>query len=161
MKVWFSRNRLSLAAFFVTLVVLGATAGSRLQKRSRDPHFIVQAHAWLKGRLHIQSWPRGADDPARFEEVELIDGSRVWGRRITTRGTFRIAGGKEVRQAQIKRTLSTTYHVAFPPFPTVLMLPQVALLGPHASDVITTILFAALVPAFFLAFLRRLREEGL
>ena len=53
-----------IAAFLVALVVYGAVAGSRLLTQSPDPHFVAQASAWLHGRLYLDRWPAGADDPA-------------------------------------------------------------------------------------------------
>ncbi|MBI4509214.1 MAG: hypothetical protein HY698_06235 [Deltaproteobacteria bacterium] len=161
MKAWLQRNRLPAFAFALALLIFGATTGTRLRRQSSDPHFVLQAHAWLSGRLHVESWPSAADDPAKVEEVELDDGSLVRGRRIEVRRSFRLFGGQEVPVSRIKRTVRTIHHVSFPSFPAVLMLPQAAIHGPIANDVATTVILAALVPAFFLVLLGRLRQAGL
>src|SRR5262249_50700303 len=53
------------------------------------------------------------------------------------------------------------WHVVFPPFPAIVMMPIVAIGGLRTNDVIFTILLAALVPALMVGLLRRLRELGL
>jgi hypothetical protein len=161
MKAWLRRNRLPLAVFAVALGVYAAVAAGRLRRRSTDPHFGAQAAAWLEGRADIPRWPAGADDPAKVEEVVLDDGRVVQGRRLTTRGNFRIAGGDEVPLARVKETRRTIHYNSFPPFPSVLMLPQVLIHGEWANDVFTTLVLAALVPALFLVLLGRLRDAGL
>jgi hypothetical protein len=158
---WLRRNRLPLLAFAVALAVYAAVARDRLWRGSRDPHFVVQAYAWLHGRLDIDPWPPGADDPAKLEEVELDDGTLVRGRRLTSRPTFRIAGDGEIPLARIARSVRTLAYNSFPPFPSVLLLPQVLISGPRANDVAFTVVCAALIPCFFLVLLRRLRAAGL
>jgi hypothetical protein len=158
---WLQRNRLPIGAFLVALVVYGAVAADRLRRRSTDPHFVVQADAWLHGRLDIADWPAGADDPAKVDEVRLDDGSVVRGRKLTTRPTFRVAGDGEIPATRVKQTLRTLSYNSFPPFPSVLLIPQVLVHGPWANDVALTIVLAALIPAFFLVLLRRLRAAGL
>jgi hypothetical protein len=149
------------AAFVIALAVFAALAGSRLARRSSDPHFVVQAAAWLRGQVELANWPLGADDPARVEEAQLDDGRTVRGRRIASRGTFRLAGGEEVAATKVVATTRTIFYNSFPPFPSVLLLPQVAISGERANDVIFTVLAAALVPAVFLLLLARLRSAGL
>ncbi len=158
---WLSRNRAPIIAFFVALVVYGAVAGDRLRRRSTDPHFVAQANAWLHGHLEISEWPPGADDPARIEEVQLDDGTVARGRRLTSRQAFRIAGGGEVPLARIKTTLHTYSFNSFPPFPSILLIPQVLIHGQWANDVAFTVVCAAFIPAFFLVLLRRLRSANL
>lgn len=156
-----AKYRLPLFAFLLALLVFGATAGSRLARRSTDPHFSAQAAAWLQGRLDVPEWPAGADDPAKVEEVRLDDGTVVRGRRIRSRQVFRAFGGAEIPEARIVESIATRHYVSFPPFPAVLLLPQALVSGARANDVATTVFLAALVPAAFLVLLRRLREAGL
>lgn len=150
-----------MVMFLVSLGVYGATAGPRLKAQSRDPHFVVQAQAWLMGRLDIPRWPVRADDPAIVEEVELDDGNIVKGRWLRSRLSFQVAGANAIPAARIRQRRRAEYHVAFPPFPAVAFVPIVALFGADVSDVVATVLLAAMAPALLLALLRRLREEGL
>jgi hypothetical protein len=161
MKPWLTRNWLPLAAFGVALFVLCATAGERLRRGSTDPHYVAQAAAWLQGKTALDEWPPGADDPAKVEEVALDDGTLVRGRRITSRNSFRLFGGKELPLSRVKETVRTIQYVSFPPVPSLIFLPQAALHGVRANDVFTTALLAAMVPAFLLVLFRRLREEKL
>jgi hypothetical protein len=161
MKDWLRRHRAPIGVFLVALGVYAAVAGGRLRRRSPDPHFSVQAAAWLQGRLDIPRWPSGADDPAKVEEVVLDDGRVVQGRRLATRGSFRVAGDGEVPLDRVKETRRTLHYNSFPPFPSLLMIPQVLVHGEWANDVATTVVLAALVPAFFLVLLGRLRAAGL
>ena len=147
--------------FLLSLLVFGAVAGSRLRRASPDPHFAAQAAAWLHGRADIDPWPAGADDPAKVEEVRLDDGSVVRGRRLKSRPTFRVLGGTEIPTTRIAQSLGIKNYVSFPPFPSLLMLPQAAIWGARANDVVLTVVLAALVPAAFLLLLRRLRGAGL
>ncbi len=53
------------------------------------------------------------------------------------------------------------YQVSFPPFPALLMLPFVAVIGYHTPDVLLTLLFALLGPLLLLRWLDRWRQQGL
>jgi hypothetical protein len=160
-RAWLDDRRVPLAVFVLALAVLAAVAGSRLRRPSTDTHFVAQANAWLNGHVDIRKWPPAADDPAKVETVELEDGRQVRGRRLTSLSKFRIAGGEEVPLTSVRRSVSTTFYNSFPPFPSVLMLPQVAVSGTRANDVWFTIVCAAAVPAVFVLLLRRLRAAGL
>jgi hypothetical protein len=150
-----------LAVFAAAFVIYAAVAGPRLLHPSTDTHFVAQAAAWLEGHADIRRWPAGADDPAKVEEVELADGRTVRGRRIGSLDVFRIQGGEEVPLTDVRRSVRTILYNSFPPFPSVLMLPQVAISGERANDVWFTVVLAAAVPAIFLLLLRRLRGAGL
>jgi hypothetical protein len=146
--------------FLVAVGVLAMVSGKRLDRGSSDPHFIAQANAWLHGHTDIDPWPRGADDPARVEIVELADGRIVRGRHLTTRPTFYVAAEGEIPADQVVRTVETKHYNSFPPVPSLLFLPQALLHGAKGNDVGTTILFAALAPLLLLLLLRRLRDAG-
>jgi hypothetical protein len=158
---WIARNLVPVVAFVAATLVFGLVAGPRATRRSRDPHFVVQAQAWLDGRLDIERWPSGADDPAKVEEVKLKDGSVVKGRRINSRGVFRTFGGTEVAISQIAKRVRWIHYMSFPVIPSVVLLPFVLVDGGETNDVALTVIAAGLVAAFFLVLLRRLREEGL
>ena len=150
-----------LAAFLIAFAVYAAAAGTRLAAPSPDPHFVVQACSWLHGRLHLDRWPDGADDPAMVEHVVLDDGTVVRGRRLLRRATFRVTGGEEIPLSRVRESRGAEFHVAFPPFPAAIFLPIVLVFGPAASDVIATALLGALAPALLLMVLGKLRERGL
>ena len=163
-RSWPERRWAPLVLFGLGLVVFGAVAGSRLGRQSTDPHFVYQADAWLAGKLAIDPPPPKGDDWAKVETVELDDGSTVRGRRLTSKkkkGLFRTTSGEEIATKRIRRPVATTHYVSFPPFPAVLMLPQVAVAGRAANDVLPTVLVAALIlPLAFLT-LGRMRAAGL
>jgi len=152
--------RSPLAAFLAALAVYSIVAGDRLRAPSSDPHFLAQADAWLHGRLDLERWPAGADDMAVVEHVVLDDGRAVRGRRLLTRDAFHVAGGGEIPLSKVRETTGVEYHVAFPPFPSALFLPMVALFGPAANDVVATVVAAAAAPALLLLVLDRLRACG-
>ncbi len=110
------RHRLAYAALFALgLAVFAGTSAGRLAHRSTDPHFIFQAHAWLNGQLSVNPLPRGADDPARVETVELHDGRIIRGRRLATSKNFRTTQSETVPVSDIRRSVKTTHYVSFPP----------------------------------------------
>ena len=157
---WLRAYAIHLALFVVGLVVYGAVAGNRLGARSSNPHFALQADAWLRGRVTIDK-PIG-DDWAKVETVVLDDGSRVQGRELKSRKTFRILGGDEIPSSRIvHHEAEKTVYMSFPPAPAVLMLPQVLVSGRRANDVLFTVVFAAAVLPLLLATRRRLWAAGL
>jgi hypothetical protein len=148
--------RLPAILFGIGFAVFAGTAGARLTGQSADPHFVYLADAWLHGRLSITDPPpQKGDDWAVVETVRLADGREVRGRRLKTRPYFQVAGGGEIPITAVTQSLGKTHYVSFPPFPTVLLLPQAAVHGRAANDVVLTVLIAAAVlPLMFLA-LRR------
>jgi uncharacterized membrane protein YhaH (DUF805 family) len=153
-----------LALYALSLAVFAAVAGTRSCRQSSDPHFAFQADAWLHGKLAIDPPPKKGDDWAKVETVLLDDGSQVRGRRLTSKrkkGVFRTTTGEELPTKRIRRSLGSTHYVCFPPFPAVLMLPQAAVHGHRANDVVPTLLVAALVLPLAFVTLRRLRAAGL
>jgi hypothetical protein len=161
---WLERRWTPLALYLFALAALAAVAGRRIAHQSTDPHFAFQADAWLHGQVAIDPPPDKGDDWAKVETVQLDDGSEVRGRRLTSRkkkGLFRTTDGEDVPTGRIRRSLGTTYYVSFPPFPAALLLPQAALYGRRANDVLPTALFAALVLPLAFATLGRLRAAGL
>ena len=165
LRDWPERRWAPLALYAFALAVLAATAGpSRMAHQSSDPHFVFQADAWLHGQLAIDPPPQKGDDWAVVETVELDDGSQVRGRRLTSKGKkglFRTTRGDEIPSSRDRRTVASTSYVCFPPFPAVLMLPQAAVHGRRANDVVPTLLVAALVLPLGFAALGRLRAAGL
>jgi hypothetical protein len=157
---WLSRHRIPLALYLVGLLGFGAASGTRLLRQSSDPHFVLQADAWLHGALAIDPAKKRGDDWATVETVLLDDGREVRGRRLHTRRAFHIAGEGEVPLARVQRSLGKTYYVSFPPAPALLMLPLAAIWGHRANDVLPTVLVAALALPLAFLLLRRLRAAG-
>jgi hypothetical protein len=149
-----------LAVFAVGLVVYGAVAGDRLGQPSAAPHFALQADAWLDGRIAIDR-PVG-DDWVRIETVVLRDDRRVRGRRMVTRpDRFQVVGGGTIAVSEIARSEGKTAYMSFPPLPALLLVPQVAVAGRGADDVLFTVVFAAAALPLLLSTLGRLRDAGL
>lgn len=163
--------RIPLLLFVVGLIVYGAIAGERLWRPSPAPHFVLQADAWLHGRLDIAPPLRG-DDWAKVETVEVVAtaadvgspaaaGRVVRGRTLRSRLLFRTTGGELIGTERIRAHLDTTAYVSFPPAPTLLMLPSALLGGRVGNDVLPTVLVAALILPLTFLMLRRLAEAGL
>ncbi|RMH38024.1 MAG: hypothetical protein D6689_20335 [Deltaproteobacteria bacterium] len=166
------RWRIPLILFGVSLVVFGATAGRRLRRQSSDPHFVYLADAWLHGRLAIADPPPAkGDDWAKVATVRLADGRLVRGRYLRTRSAFHTVDGDEIPVSAIRPegtrdryghfAVSTEHYVSFPPFPAVLMIPQVLIHGRIANDVWPTFIVAALCAPLLFLVIRRVRDAGL
>ena len=152
--------RLYAALFLVGLVGYGLVAWDRIGRPSSDPHFVYQADAWLHGRAAIAP-PLAGDDWAQVETVALDDGTTASGRRMISRPAFRALDGRELPVTRIRQSLGKTAYVSFPPFPAAIMLPGAAIAGRAASDVLPTLLIAALILPLALVALRRLSRAGL
>jgi hypothetical protein len=152
--------RLYALLFAIGLVVYGGVAWDRLGHPSADPHFVLQADAWLHGKTTIAP-PLVGDDWAQVETVVLTDDSEARGRRLTTRPAFRTLDHRELPLTQIQRSLGKTAYMSFPPFPTVLMLPVAAIAGRAGNDTVPTLLVAAAILPLTLLVLRRLRRAKL
>jgi len=153
--------RLYAALFAIGLVGYGVVAWDRIGRPSSSPHFVYQADAWLHGRAAIVPPPPTGDDWAEIETVVLDDGTTASGRRLITRPAFHALDGRELPIARVRQSLGKTAYMSFPPFPAVLMLPGAAIAGRTASDVIPTLLVAALILPLALLVLRRLAAAGL
>ncbi len=152
--------RLYAVLFAIGLIVYGTVAWDRVGHQSPAPHFVYQADAWLHGSLAIDP-PLKGDDWAKIETVTLDDGSEVSGRRLRTRPMFKLVDGTEIAVARIRQSTSVVYHVSFPAFPALLMVPSALIGGRDANDTIPTLLIAALILPLCLLVLRRLSEAGL
>ncbi|CAN5917655.1 hypothetical protein BH11MYX3_BH11MYX3_14340 [soil metagenome] len=152
--------RLYAVLFAIGLIVYGTVAWDRVGHQSPAPHFVYQANAWLHGSLAIDP-PLKGDDWAKIETVTLDDGSVVSGRRLRTRPMFKLVDGTELPLARVRQSTSVVYHVSFPAFPALLMLPSAVIGGRDGNDTIPTLLIAALILPLCLLVLRRLSEAGL
>ena len=152
--------RLYALLFAIGLVVYGAVAWDRVGHPSADPHFVLQADAWLHGKTTIAP-PLVGDDWAQVETVALTDGTTARGRRLMTRPAFRTVDQRELPLTQIQRSLGKTAYMSFPPFPTVVMLPVAAVAGRAGNDTVPTLLIAAAILPLTLLVLRRLHAAKL
>ncbi len=157
--------------FLVGFGVLALVSGDRMGRQSSDPHFVLQADAWLHGNLHIEP-PWKGDDPAKVETVLLKDGREVRGRYLHTRvrpadsrlpmtKMFRTTTGEDIPASAVTKSLGSKNYVSFPPTPAVLMIPGVLMHGRRANDVLPTLLIAALILPLCFGALRRFSAEGL
>lgn len=187
MKGW-RRYKIELILFFLGWTVYALFAGQRLGSQSSDPHFVYQADAWLHGHLDITPPPDKGDDWAKVVSIETKDGAVHRGRylqtrtfsyadpalkgkvasprspqlsRLRTQRRFRTTRGEEFNSSTIKKNLETSTFMSFPPLPSILMLPQVALKGRFANDVWLTVLIAAFVLPLFYSTLKRMGSMGL
>ena len=153
------RPALFAILFALGLLGYGALAWDRLGHPSGAPHFVLQADAWLHGRVTIEH-PVG-DDWARVESVALKDGSEASGRRLASRKVFRTLQGDEVPLDQVVASRGKTTYMSFPPIPTLLMIPSALIGGEQGNDVIPTVLVAAAILPLALLLLRALATAGL
>lgn len=163
---WLKRHRTRVLLFAGAFAVYGGLAWDRMLGASSDPHYAWLANAWLHGSLELVDKPPHKNDWASYQELELKDGR-------TVRGVYRSPGhGGAARRfetldgpvllidrKQVKRSKSR-YFVSFPPFPALLLLPFVALVGLRTNDVLFTILVAALNVVLIHVLLRRLARAG-
>lgn len=153
-----------VAFFVVGLVVYSLFSWNWLLKPSPDIHFIYQAEAWLQGSLELVEPPPHQNDWATWLEVTLASGQTVRGvwfdrgqdKFITLDGEMLLLDAAERRGM---RTVRHTF-VSFPPGPSAVMLPFVALWGKHFNDVIFTIIFASLNLSLLYLVLRKLSRGG-
>lgn len=159
-----SRNtKIALGLYLTFLTIYFSTAGNRLLKQSSDTHFLYQAQMFLQQRLDLgMKAPPNMNDWAEVEYLTLKDGRTIAGAFLKAQPSkFRLLGGKfeNVEQDAIE-SRTKKYYVSFPPFPAVIFLPLVAIMGMQVNDVIVTILLAGLVPALLFLILRRLAARG-
>ena len=154
--------KIALAIYLVSLGIYAATSGRRLLRPSSDIHFAYQAQMFLKARLDLGHAPPTANDWAEVEVLKLRDGR-------TVSGCFLRALPYQFRKLDGKREAITDdqilsrekkYYVSFPPFPSLLFLPFVAIAGLSANDVVLTVILAAFGPALLFLILCRLRARG-
>ena len=141
-SVWERRWALPLAIFVLSAGVYCATSGQRLLRPSPNNHYVHLAEAWLQGRLDLGGDPPGTNDWACFDTV--TEGPCPPGR-------YAFSGPDAERYR---------WYVSFPPLPSVLLLPLVAIFGLGTLDAFFWALFAGLAPAMLFMVLRLLRESG-
>ncbi|HEY8206415.1 MAG TPA: hypothetical protein VIG99_02965, partial [Myxococcaceae bacterium] len=137
-RLWASAYRVELLLFGAAFLVLASFSSQRFLRQSEAPHFVYQAKAWLDGRLDL--------DPRTLPNLE------DW-------ACVRDVAGQKVRcEGPIRPT--DRWYVSFPAFPSVVMLPFVAINGYQLNDTSLTVLAAALALAAFYSLLRLLSATG-
>ena len=147
---WRPPLRTALLLWLVCSSVYALFAWERLLGPSTDPHFILQAEAFLQGSLELTRSPPHGNDWASYHELVLEDGRVLRGvYRSSGRGgqsrRFRTFDGRTLimDRSMVRKSRKHSF-VSFPCFPAVLMMPFVALLGRHFSDVVFTVVLAGL-----------------
>jgi hypothetical protein len=131
-------HRTELALFVGCAAVLACFSGPRFLRQSAAPHFVYASKAWLDGRLDV--------DPADLPNLE------DW-------ACVRQSAGQKVRcEGPVRPT--DRWYVSFPSFPSVVMLPFVALHGWQFNDTSFGVLVGAAALALFFALCRRLAGLG-
>jgi hypothetical protein len=158
-----SRNlKMGLAVYAIFLFGYCAASGNRLLHHSSDIHFSYQADMFLHGHLELGHPPPNTNDWAEVDYLHLKDGRTIAGTFLRSNPThFRTLEGKieRITPEDIANRWKK-YYVSFPPFPTVIFLPFVAIFGLAVNDVLITVLFAALAPMLLFFVLRRLAARG-
>jgi hypothetical protein len=158
-------NRETKLAIIIYLVVLGvycAASGNRLRHPSADNHFAFQAQMFLQRHLELDRPPPTSNDWAEVEYLHLKDGRTVAGVYLRSQPNhFRELGGhiETINSDQVANRWKK-YYVSFPPFPSLLFLPFVAIWGLAVNDVVLTVVLAALAPMLLFLALRRLARRG-
>jgi len=140
-----------------------AASGGRLRHSSPYNHFSYLAHSWLHGHLELVLNPPNENDWAKVDVLTLRDGR-------TVKGMFSGRGNQDrfvplhgpALTIMPDDIVSRNYirYVSFPPFPALVMLPLVAIVGVGANDVLFTALWAGLNPALLFLLLGSLRRRG-
>jgi len=138
-RVWFAAYRVEVLLFAVSFFVLASFSSFRFLRQSAAPHFVYQAKAWLEGRPDI--------DPQTLPNIE--DWACV----------REIAGQKTRCTSPILPT--DRWYVSFPPFPSLLMLPFVAINGYQLNDTSFGVILGAWAITLFFTVLRVLSKEGM
>jgi hypothetical protein len=172
-----SMSRLRLApllrgwrgALIVYLAFTGAylgASGGRLRRHSQYNHYVYLADGWLHGRLTLAGPPPNENDWAKIDVLKLKDGRElrgIYGGRIggPADRLYPLRGEPFTVPAAEIGSRSTIRLVSFPPFPSVPMLPGVAIWGLQFNDVLFTALWAGLNPTLLFLLLGALRARGL
>jgi hypothetical protein len=156
LKLWLSAYKVELILFVVSFAVLAAFSSQRFLRQSEAPHFVWQAKAWLEGRLDL--------DPDIIPEANVKPGQQVRpavGRMpiMEDYACVRVVAGKKIR-CEGNVIEGDRFFSSFPWFPSVPMLPFVALHGYQFNDTSFGVFVGALAIALFYSLLRLLAKEG-
>ncbi|HMK74111.1 MAG TPA: hypothetical protein VK454_12275 [Myxococcaceae bacterium] len=137
-RVFAGAYRTELVLFALSAFVLACFSGPRFLRQSAAPHFVYASKAWLDGRLDV--------DPADLPNLE------DW-------ACVRESAGTKVRCEGPPRP-GDRWYVSFPSFPSLLMLPFVALHGWQLNDTSFGVLLGAAAIALFFGLCRQLAAAG-
>ena len=174
----------ALLVLVASFAGFAAAAGPRLQGPTSNNHFVFLADSYLHGRLSLgpkqlerKNRLKQYDDWARVDRVRLRQEAKSEGMTLSVgtelRGAwieqnrrrnelFRTTRGRLVRLPPGSwQPAGSDWYVSFPPFPAVLMMPGVAVMGYRLNDVWFTVILASLSPLLLFLLLGRLRKEGL
>jgi hypothetical protein len=152
----------SLTIYGIFLAAYCAVSGNRILRPSSDNHFAYQADMLLHGRLELGRPPPTSNDWAEVEYLHLKDGRTVAGVFLKAQPyRFHELGG-HVERIEPNDIVNRwkKYYVSFPPFPSLIFLPFVAIWGVAVNDVLLTVILAALAPLLLFRVLRRLAARG-
>ncbi|MGV3620020.1 MAG: hypothetical protein ACO1OB_04340 [Archangium sp.] len=139
LQLWLRAYRVEITLFLGAFLILAAFSSKRFWRQSEAPHFVYQSKAFLEGRSDI-----AFDVLPNFEDwacVREVNGvkARCEGRPLET----------------------DRWYSSFPWFPSVVMLPFVAIHGYQFNDTSFGVMVAALAIALFYMLLRTLKDvEG-
>lgn len=137
LSVWARAYRVELVLFTLTFLVLAGFSSQRFLRQSGAPHFVYQAKAWLDGRQDI--------------DADVLPNIEDW-------ACVRLVNGAPTRcEGALQRT--DRWYSSFPWFPSVVMLPFVAVNGYQLNDTSFGVIVAALAIALLYSFLRLLTEH--
>lgn len=127
-----SPRRTALLLYLAAFVIYALFASERLLTHSPDNHFAYLADSYLHGTLEVRC------DPAaeRAHTCPPAGGGNDWAH------------------------YNGHWYVAFPPFPAVVYMPAVALLGREFANRWVDVAVGALAPALLYLLLERLSREG-
>lgn len=137
LRLFGAAYRVELLLFVAAFCVFAAFSSQRFLRQSAAPHFVYQAKAWLEGRSDI--------DP------EVLPNIEDW-------ACVREVAGVKQRCVGALRP-GDVWYSSFPWFPSVVMLPFVAVNGYQLNDTSFGVIIAALALALFYALLRWLAER--
>ncbi len=146
--------------FALGLVCFSVFAGDRLTQQSSDPHFVLQAEAWLSRQISIPKHKVKGDDWVVLQDLTLHNNALAHGRRMATDfNSYQLTDGRTIHKKEIASLGARSYWMSFPPFPAAVMVVPALLQGGSANDVIVTVFIAALAMPLLLWLLIRIRNR--
>lgn len=164
-RAFAQRLAVPVAIYLVCATVYVAVLGPRRDGPSPNDHFVLLADSLLHGRLEVAGppypWEAGAVPRAEFNDWSCF-------RDVPARCEEE-AHSNAIVHAECDHHCPPTapnvhregehWYVSFPPLPSIVILPAVALFGTTFSDPLFWALFAGLAPALLHVLLRSLRER--